>query len=119
MFSCPADHVPGWQPRMLLGMVEARSVNVKNKHTYNARGRGGSGGVEQREQREDTLATQPDRENELSHTKRGVGRVCVSRGHTGFLHLPSAVLALIFIARKIQPSLSLVDREVEFCLTTN
>ena len=34
--------------------------------------------------------------------------------HTGFLHLPSAVLALIFLARRIQPSLSLVDREVEF-----
>ena len=40
-----------------------------------------------------------------------------SRGHTGFLiHLPFAVLALIFIARKIQPSLFLVDREVEFCV---
>ena len=33
---------------------------------------------------------------------------------TGFLHLPSAVLALIFLARRIQPSLSLVGREVEF-----
>ena len=33
IFSCPADHVPGWQPRtssILLGMVEARSVNVKS-----------------------------------------------------------------------------------------
>ena len=40
-------------------------------------------------------------------------------GHTGFLHLPSAVLALLFIARKIQPSLSLVDREVELCVRTN
>ena len=29
-FICPADHVPDWQPRsILLGMVEARSVNVK------------------------------------------------------------------------------------------
>ena len=28
-FFCPADHVPDWQPRVLLGMVEARSVNVK------------------------------------------------------------------------------------------
>ena len=44
-----------------------------------------------------------------------------SRGHTGgragltrFLHLPSAVLPLIFISRRIQPSLSLVDRGVEF-----
>ena len=26
---CPADHVPDWHPRILLGMVEARSVNVK------------------------------------------------------------------------------------------
>ena len=41
-------------------------------------------------------------------------------GHTGLLtHLPSAVLALIFIARRIQPSLSLVGREVEFCVSTN
>ena len=29
IFFCPADHVPNWQPRILLGMVEARSVNVK------------------------------------------------------------------------------------------
>ena len=28
-FFCPADHVPDWQPCVLLGMVEARSVNVK------------------------------------------------------------------------------------------
>ena len=31
---------------------------------------------------------------------------------TRFLHLPSAVLALVFVARRIQPSLSLVNREV-------
>ena len=35
------------------------------------------------------------------------------------LHLPYAMLALIFIARNIQPSFSLVDREVEFCVPTN
>ena len=41
--------------------------------------------------------------------------VTQEKGHTGFLiHLPSAVLALIFLARRIQPLLSLVDREVEF-----
>ena len=34
IFSCPADHVPDWQPRRLLGMVEARSVNVKNTHAH-------------------------------------------------------------------------------------
>ena len=32
-FSCPADHVPDWQPRILLGMVEARSINLKNTTT--------------------------------------------------------------------------------------
>ena len=46
-----------------------------------------------------------------------VGRT--SRGHTGFLiHLLSAGRALIFLARRIQPFLSLVDREVEFCVLT-
>ena len=39
--------------------------------------------------------------------------------HTGFLiHLPSAVLALIFLARRIQLFLSLVDREVDFFVLT-
>ena len=38
---------------------------------------------------------------------------------TGFLHLPSAVLAFIFLARRIQPCLSLVVREVDFFLCTN
>ena len=38
-------------------------------------------------------------------------------GHTGFLiHLPSALLALIFLARRIELFLSLVDRDVEFCV---
>ena len=46
------------------------------------RGRGERGGLEgggvgQREQWEDTLATQPDREIELSQTNRQVGGVCV------------------------------------------
>ena len=40
-------------------------------------------------------------------------------GNTGFsIHLLSAVLALICLARRIQPFLSLVDREVEFCVLT-
>ena len=38
---------------------------------------GGGGVVGQREQREDPLATQPDKEIELSQTNRGVGGVCV------------------------------------------
>ena len=45
--------------------------------------------------------------------------VTQKEGHTGFLiHLLSAVHALIFLARRIQPFLSLVDREVEFCVLT-
>ena len=43
--------------------------------------------------------------------------VTQEEGQTGFLHLPSAVLALVFLAIKIQPFLSLVDREVEFLCT--
>ena len=45
--------------------------------------------------------------------------VTQEEGHIGFLHFPSAVIALIFMARRIQPSLFLVDREVEFCVPTN
>ena len=42
--------------------------------------------------------------------------VTQKEGHKGFLHLPSAVLALIFLAKRIQPFFSLVDHEVEFCV---
>ena len=43
--------------------------------------------------------------------------VTQEEGHKGFLiHLFSAVRALIFLARRIQSFLSLVDREVEFCV---
>ena len=46
--------------------------------------------------------------------------VTQEEGHTGFLiHLiPSAVDAFIFLARRIQRFLSLVDRDVEFCVLT-
>ena len=45
--------------------------------------------------------------------------VTQEEGHTGFLHLPSAVLvALIFLAKRIQPFISLVDRDVKFCVLT-
>ena len=37
---------------------------------------------------------------------------------TGFLPLPSAMVTLIFLARRTQPFLSLVNREVEFCVLT-
>ena len=47
------------------------------------------------------------------------GGVTQEEGHTGFLiHLLSAVRALIFLARRIQPFLSLVDREAELCVLT-
>ena len=35
--------------------------------------------------------------------------VIQEEGHTGFLHLPAAVLCLTFIARRVQTSLSLDD----------
>ena len=45
--------------------------------------------------------------------------VTQGEGHTGFLiHLLSAVRAFVFLTRRIQPFLSLVDREVEFCVLT-
>ena len=45
--------------------------------------------------------------------------VTQEEGNTGFsVHLLSAVLALIFLARRIQLFLSLVEREVEFCVLT-
>ena len=44
--------------------------------------------------------------------------VTQEEGHTRFLHLPAAVLALNLLARRIQPFLSLVDREPEFCALT-
>ena len=41
--------------------------------------------------------------------------VTQEEGRTGFpIHLPSVVHAFIFLPRRIQPLLSLVDREVEF-----
>ena len=46
--------------------------------------------------------------------------VTQEEGHTGFfIHLLSAGPALIFLARRIQPFLSLVDREVEFYVRFN
>ena len=51
---------------------------------------------------------------------RTTAGVIQEEGHTRFLiHLPSAVLALIFLARRIQPFLSLVDRDVEFLRTND
>ena len=50
----------------------------------------------------------------------GSHRRKVTQDFSGFLiHLLSAVRALIFLARRIQPFLSLVDREVEFLCTND
>ena len=45
--------------------------------------------------------------------------VTQEKGRTGCLHLLSVVLALIFLARRVQRFLYLVDHEVEFCVLTN
>ena len=45
--------------------------------------------------------------------------VTQKEGRTRFFHLSSAGLAFILVARRIQPFLSLVDREVESCVLTN
>ena len=45
--------------------------------------------------------------------------VTQEEGHMGFfIHFPSAVRALVFLARSIQPFPSLLGREVEFCVLT-
>ena len=45
--------------------------------------------------------------------------VTQEEGHTGFsIHLLSAVHAFTFLARRIEPFLSLADRDVEFCVLT-
>ena len=46
-------------------------------------------------------------------------RVTQEERHTGFLNLPSVVLASNFLARRFQSFLFLVDREVEFRVLTN
>ena len=57
---------------------------------------------------------------DIKFVGRTAAGVTQEEGQTGFLiHLPSAVRALIFLARRIQPVLSLVDREVEVCVLTN
>ena len=48
----------------------------------------------------------------------GRTKVTQEEGRTEFLHLLSAVLALIFDARRIQPSFSLANCEVEFGVPT-
>ena len=53
---------------------------------------------------------------ERSHRRK----VTQEKGHTGFLiHLLSAVRALIFLARRIQSFISLVDREGRILCTND
>ena len=42
----------------------------------------------------------------------------IQEGHTEFLHLLSAALVLVFLVRRVQPFLSLVDRDVELSVLT-
>ena len=63
-------------------LVEAGAGGERGERGGRERGGGerggrGGGGVGQREQWEDPMATQSDREVELSQTNRGVGGVCV------------------------------------------
>ena len=59
------------------GPSRQRDKNSTGRNGSRRRGRGRGGGVGQREQWENPLATQPDREIQLSQTNRGVGGVCV------------------------------------------
>ena len=46
----PADHAPLWQPRLVLGLADARTVNAKNSrtntHTHTHLGRINASGIE-------------------------------------------------------------------------
>ena len=53
---------------------------------------------------------------DIKFVGRTTAGVTQEEGPTGFfIHLLSAVRTLILLARRIQPFLSLVDREVELC----
>ena len=56
--------------------------------------------------------------HQVRWTSQAAG-VTQEEGHTGFfIRLLSAARALVFLARRIQSFLSLVDGEVEFCVLT-
>ena len=52
MYTCLVDHVLDWKLRILLGMTEAGSVNLKSTHTHThtwwERGGNGNGGGDER-----------------------------------------------------------------------
>ena len=79
---CFSDIFLATRPRT--GLATAYTIHIHththtHTHTQSKRGRevGWGGGLGQREQWEDPLATQPEREIDLSQTNRGVGGVCV------------------------------------------
>ena len=56
---------------------------------------------------------------DIKFVGRTAAGITQEEGHTEFLiHLLSAVRALFFLVKRIRPFLSLVDREVEFCVIT-
>ena len=97
-FSCSTDHEQGWQPYPV-----GPSLAKCDDHTYTC-------------VCVCVFSSHPFWTSSSLDVPAGVTQ---EEGHTGFLiHLLSAVRALIFLARRIQPLLSLVDREVEFCVLT-
>ena len=103
--SCPADHVSDWQPRILLSMVEAGSVNVKNTHTCNLINTYVSlipPWEDQREWHRMTRMTRPDcavmcnlinthTHSQLPHTSH-----CSTGEHTSLHRRPGALHAAVF-----------------------
>ena len=86
IFFCPADHVQDWQPRILLGMVEARSVNVKKKTGGCSEGLGAFRFFfKQQQQREDDVENHPKSSGnaEVINTKaRALGVFLRFQGNT-------------------------------------
>ena len=66
-------------PEERYSKLKVQSIKDPRQSAGGVGGRGGrgDGGVGQREQWEDPMATQSDREIELSQTNQGVGGVCV------------------------------------------
>ena len=88
--SCSADHEQDWLPYLLIQHVMSMCVYVcvLSSHLFWTSG-----------------------------LVCGYASVTREKGHTGFLHLSSAVLALIFVARRIQPFLSLINRDSRMLCT--
>ena len=102
-FPCSADHEQDWQPYR----VDPYSAIICDDHTLCVC-------CDDHTLCVCVLSSHPFWTSSSLDVPAGVTQ---EEGHTGFLiHLLSVVRALIFLARGIQPFLSLVDREVEFCV---